>query len=1238
MGLNEIERNMRILAFQNSTEDQIETLVSQIFPSSDKKSIEETIECMLLADLNGKQTHSIVKVLENYYLSQDWKFLAKYLFVFNHRLGNRELASYYLDICADEIKENEDYNKYVRQYELTPIAKTHANHVVSNLTRHYTIDGIEKDYSIYSFSDSIGQNMTLLKTPYGAIVFDCGAKCLMNEAITISEQDYRDFFFGTETAKEDIRAVIISHAHLDHYGSLNNLIKFGINPRRVFMSKGTKELIKGAAKFDFDLNNCREVKDFFVANNSIRIASFENGHIVGSEGYLVSFDNINVVYTGDYCTHEQLTVGGLNYTSIINNPQSKKYGIDCLITESTYGDGNRQHYLKNDSSHVVIKHFVEKLLGMGYKVFFPSFAIGRSQELALLLNKDFSVLIDGLAVKVTKQYETITGIKIYNENTRYSEESNLEEKRHNFDSNNIIIASSGMITKDSTSYNYLKEFLDRDDKIAVIKTGFISSESYGNELLKTWNIKHVLLDISLSAHASYGEIIGLIENLHPRNIVSIHIPEKKNGEIGDGVTFIDNNEIVLSEELAEQVPTNILRLKENETSEVQLNGDRAVETSQPVTETTECEKVDSFDNADPNQANYCSIENPQLKSQIDNVVKTGKTIKAAGISLENSRSFCSACKLLIRFVKMDERHKEFGNQLSAINDYDRLFAVLEQCVLDGYKYQIEESKDSEDGNNDVNVEKNDTQIEVSEDSSKDSIDGKKFLSDIMIVKNDESDYYVSEKIQGGILYYELLKSRSHRSNHYLSYELAVKAANKLYQKIAANNPGCKIIDVDIMKFIDHDEETEASISCDEYFRIIDERIENIKDDDKELDFKNLGLERGYKLSRTCKKTFLYPQIEKAMELLESFEWDKELFANDILYYNGFIEAVKDAIQIQDEHPVMSQTLTLHVIDERNVATENLTCSKVFAVSRIAKGSVIVHNLASNIDYIVDSNIIYIFVSDISRKHAENIDYVHSLKEKYNIPEQCNVTYAIPKSYKKSVLDAVILKSASAFFTLDKGNDSYMIHDSLSEEDENGDKQFEDQPIEEISLDDDGSFGNRIILKSNADKYLRIITAILSESSTLKDTDISEIKDMVNRCIKHDQPDWKTVYRIIGQPPLETMKEYVDDSVALRNDLRIKRYDRLHGYKEKYFDIFTKMRDYLEKHADDVSELDKTEYSINELTLTPKVYNALNTHRLYSVKQIIELSEFDLINKYGFTKSMVNKVVAELNKIGLNIKY
>lgn len=525
---------IKIKFFEFANSDAISLIIKEQLKCGNIEQERELFDCILEATLNDDKLSTVIDCIEDEFLLKNSSDFCKYLLLFNDKANCENMARYYLDLCVDEIKNDPKFDKILNKYAFIEKEKIKGKYFENNFEKTYTYRDVVKTYNIYSFSNEIGKNMTLLKTPYGSIIFDCGAKCQGNEAATILEEELKDFLKATKTEIDDIKAVIVSHAHLDHYGSLATIINVGIDPRVIFMSDETKQLILSSSK-NINLSNgiksINSINWFRAPYNHIVIKSFANGHILGSECYLVSFDEINVLYSGDYCLHNQLTVKGLNSQSILDYEKVKENGIDCFISESTYG--NSQHYLNYDCATHVLKHLVKKLLSLDIKVFLPSFAIGRSQELALMLNQEYSVLIDGLAVKISREYEDLARLKIFNGNARYCECNDDISKSHNFDCNNIIIASSGMLVKDSTSYEYIKDFLNSDSRIAVIKTGFISSESYGNALLDEWKSKNnILLSVSLSAHADYEEIIALIKALQPRNIVAIH---------GNGIGHICEN-------------------------------------------------------------------------------------------------------------------------------------------------------------------------------------------------------------------------------------------------------------------------------------------------------------------------------------------------------------------------------------------------------------------------------------------------------------------------------------------------------------------------------------------------------------------------------------------------------------------------------------------------------------------------------------------------------------------------
>lgn len=510
--------------FQVSNPRQIRAfLCDYISNSKSSLEIEKLCDFITEAEINETLLQTIVNVIEREYLKSSLKFMPKYLYRLYKKLDNKHMQAYYYketflqnelnddDINSFEKIDGENIKCLVSQEKISPYDKE----------VQYRYNG-NKTYGIYSHSNEIGLNMTLLSTPYGAIIFDCGAKIENGRTVTISEDAFKQFLNAFELAVDDVIAVVISHAHLDHYGSIKSLIKAGIKKANIYIEDINRELIKCASREDFSIVDFCSIETFYDAK--IQIEVFPNGHILGSNGYIVHFDNQNIIYTGDYCLHDQLTVKGLDMESLLNNPLIQEFGVSCLITETTYGKTSEENeILSFEQSSRVLKHFIKILQETGYKVFIPSFATGRSQEIAYLLNSDNKILIDGLAIPMTQLYNKyIDGNKLVNSNTHFAS-TETDTKLRNFDLHNVIVSSSGMITENSTSYNYIKEFLHSESKVCIIKTGFISSESVGNKLLSEWRSKdNMLIDLSLSAHATKNEIVTLINSLNPENVVLIH--------------------------------------------------------------------------------------------------------------------------------------------------------------------------------------------------------------------------------------------------------------------------------------------------------------------------------------------------------------------------------------------------------------------------------------------------------------------------------------------------------------------------------------------------------------------------------------------------------------------------------------------------------------------------------------------------------------------------------------------
>lgn len=516
----------------------------------------------------------IIDKLEVYMFDSKDYYLSKYLFLLNDKVQNEYMARFYLQYCYEELLNQSAYLAVVNKYLSLLPKNICGNYLQYDGEFNYVYEESEKKYSVHSFSNDIGHNLTLLTTPYGSIILDCGAKCISNDQAYIDKTDLSNFLKVYGVAPKDIVGVLISHAHLDHYGSVLSLAEIGIPPTKFYADERTIEIIRDATGEKF-LDSARPISSFFVANQKIKIHSYDNGHILGSQLFVIRFDDKTIVYTGDFCLHNQHTVVGLNVPNLLQD-DFVAAGVDCLITESTYGS-KVSDILPYKHAEKALLYLIDKLIKHKYKIFLPAFAVGRSQELALMLSEHHKLLIDGLSVKLTQTYEKMMNQTIASSNVKYSTKN--DSKIDNFDFNDIIIASSGMIAKNSTSAQYIEELFKCKQPITIIRTGYMDSseESYGYSILQEW--KHhggLLFDVSLSAHSSYEELYNLIDALKPTNIVSVHgsgiihshsdkvevTTDKEKDEIHtpimDDVFVISNSEIQSKWQRTVQIGTNAL--------------------------------------------------------------------------------------------------------------------------------------------------------------------------------------------------------------------------------------------------------------------------------------------------------------------------------------------------------------------------------------------------------------------------------------------------------------------------------------------------------------------------------------------------------------------------------------------------------------------------------------------------------------------------------------------------------
>ena len=265
-------------------------------------------------------------------------------------------------------------------------------------------------------AQEVGRSAFLIKTRESSVLLDCG----INPG---SQRPFESFprFDCPEFQIDQLDAVVITHAHLDHCGLAPFLYKYGYDgplycsaPTSNLMTMLQLDYLDVASKQGvtpyYDQKDVRECVlhtiplRFGVVTDiapDIRLTLHNSGHILGAAmAHLHIGEGLhNIVYTSDYKFARTMLLEAAN----IEFPR-----IETVVTESTYG-GPEDFMPSRVEAEESLTQVINQTLERKGKVLIPVPAVGRAQEIMLIIDgymkrglmKEAPVFIEGMISEAT---------------------------------------------------------------------------------------------------------------------------------------------------------------------------------------------------------------------------------------------------------------------------------------------------------------------------------------------------------------------------------------------------------------------------------------------------------------------------------------------------------------------------------------------------------------------------------------------------------------------------------------------------------------------------------------------------------------------------------------------------------------------------------------------------------------------------------------------------------------------
>lgn len=427
-------------------------------------------------------------------------------------------------------------------------------------------------------SREVGRSCYLLQTPESRILIDCG--------VNVSNLSSTPYLYIPEVQPLDaLDAVVITHAHLDHCGLVPLLYKYGYRGP-VYLTPPTRDLMvllqldflevagREGSAVPYNSNLIRETLkhtitlDYGVVTDispDVRLTFYNAGHILGSAiaHFHVGEGHYNVAFTGDFKFEK---------TRLFDRAATNFPRLEALIMEATYGGANDLQPSRKEAEEKLVE-VINRTLDRGGKVLIPTFAVGRSQEVMIVLEeamregrlRETYIYLDGMIYEATAIHTAYPeylnahlrdlifyhGINPFiSENFVRVDSSSKREEVISDPSPCVIIATSGMLNGGPVM-EYFRH-LAEDERNTIVFVGYQAEGTLGRKIQKGWkevpfpvNGRREVVEVKMevetvdgfSGHSDRRQLMNYIKYLNskPEKVATVHGDESKCIELASSI-------------------------------------------------------------------------------------------------------------------------------------------------------------------------------------------------------------------------------------------------------------------------------------------------------------------------------------------------------------------------------------------------------------------------------------------------------------------------------------------------------------------------------------------------------------------------------------------------------------------------------------------------------------------------------------------------------------------------------